>query len=137
VFAFNRGHAPSGQVDFKISELGLNRPAYVYNYFSKTAQRVPADSAFSSHLEKNGSAFYVVAPVGKSGIAFLGDRDKFVGTGKQRITSLHDETGKLTIGVVLADNEKSVTLHGYAAVAPKVTIISGLDDAIQYDPATH
>jgi len=38
---------------------------------------------------------------------------------------------------VFAQNEKSVVLHGYSAVKPKVTVISGLDDAVRYDPASH
>ena len=82
------------------------------------------------------AAFYVVAPVGKSGIAFLGDKDKFVGTGRQRIEWLHDEAGKLTVGVVLAANEKSVVLHGYAPSVPKATVLAGEDDDVQYDPVT-
>lgn len=136
VFAFNRGGAASGDVNFNISELGLDCPAYVYDYFAGTAKRLGAGDDFSSHLGKKAGAFYVVAPVGKSGIAFLGDKDKFVGTGKQRITSLQDERGKLTVGLTLAAGEKSVVLHGYAAAAPKATVLAGVDDALQYDPAT-
>jgi len=108
----------------------------VYDYFNQTAKHLKAHADFSSELEKKGNVFYVVAPVGKSGIAFLGDRNKFVGTGKQRITSLRDERGKLTVGVVLAAGEKSVVLHGYAARAPKATVVTGVDDDLQFDPAT-
>ena len=136
VFAFDRGGQSSRKVDFNVSELGLDRPAYVYDYFAKTAKRLNARADFSAELEKKANAFYVVAPVGKSGIAFLGDEDKFVGTGKQRITSMQDEPGKLTVGVVLAAGEKSVVLHGYAATAPKATVLTGVDDDLQFDSAT-
>lgn len=136
VFTFNRGGAASEYVDFNMSELGLDRPAYVYDYFAGTAKRLGPSDDFSSHLGIKGGAFYVVAPIGKSGIAFLGDKEKFVGTGKQRITSLRDEPGKLTVGLTLAAGEKSVVLHGYAATAPKATVLAGVDDAPQYDPAT-
>jgi len=137
VFAFNRSQTPPDEVQFTAAELGLSGAAYVYDYFSSTGQLVKADTGFSAPLGKNAAAFYVVAPVGKSGIAFLGDKDKFVGTGKQRIAALQDQPGKLTVGVELAKNEKSVILHGYAPVAPKVTVISGMDDDVKYDPATH
>jgi hypothetical protein len=137
VFAFNRPKTPADEVHFSPAELGLSGPAYVYNYFSGTGKLLNDDADFTAPLSKGASAFYVVAPVGQSGIAFLGDKNVFVGTGKQRITSLHDEAGKLTVGIVLAQNEKSVVLHGYAAVEPKVTVISGLDDAIRYDPVSH
>ena len=95
-----------------------------------------AHAGFSASLARNAVAFYIIAPVGKSGIAFLGDQNKFVGTGKQRIDSLRDDTGKLTVGVVLAANEKSVVLHGYATSAPKATVLAGENDNVQYDPVT-
>jgi hypothetical protein len=136
VFAFNRSKTEPSQVVFNISELGLNTPAYVYDYFSGNGRRLNASASFSAPLGQNGEAFYVVAPVGRSGIAFLGDRDKFVGTGKQRVVSLQDERGKLTVGVVLAQSENSVVLHGYSAVAPKATVVAGVDDDLQYDAAT-
>jgi hypothetical protein len=136
LFAYDRGGASSRKIDFNLSELGLNRPAYVYDYFSQTAKRLNPKDAFTAQLEKKAYAFYVVAPVGKSGVAFLGDKDKFVGTGKQRIASLRDEPSKLTVGVVLASGEKSVVLHGYAAKAPKATVLTGVDDDLQFDPAT-
>jgi hypothetical protein len=77
-----------------------------------------------------------VSPVGKSGIAFLGDRDKFVGTGRQRIPSLKDSPGKLTVNVVFAEGETAVTLHGYAELAPKVSVEPGRAGAVQFDAAT-
>ena len=136
VFAANRPKTPADEVQFSSTDLGLSGPAYVYDYFSGTGKLLKGNK-FTAPLPANSAAFYVVAPVGKSGIAFLGDKDKFVGTGKQRITSLDDQSGKLTIGIALAANETSVTLHGFAASAPKVSVVSGADDDVQYDPATH
>lgn len=135
VFAFNRRNSAGENVDFNLSELGLDRPAYVYDYFAKTARRLGPDAGFSAPLAKTGSAYYVIAPVGRSGIAFLGDENKFVGTGRQRIASLQDETGKLTVGVVLAESESSVVLHGYSAAEPKATV-AGTEQPVQYDSAT-
>jgi hypothetical protein len=137
LFAFNRSKKQGGEIQFTPAELGLGGLAYVYDYFSARGKRLGAAARFSAPLGANASTFYVVAPVGKSGIAFLGDKNKFVGTGKQRIASLHDAAGRLTIGVVFAENEKSIVLHGYADSEPRVTIISGMDDPIQYNPGTH
>jgi hypothetical protein len=137
IFSFNRHKSGAGPTPFTPAELGLNNQAYVYDYFAGTGKPLEKGATFSAPLGENASTFLIIAPVGRSGIAFLGDKDKFVGTGKQRIASLRDETGKLTVGVVLAENEKYVTLHGYAAVAPKATVVLGVDDAVQYDPATH
>ncbi len=136
VFAFNRGGGSPQKVNFTAAELGLERPAYVYDYFARKAQKLGVHDNFSASLDKKADAYYVVAPVGKSGIAFLGDENKFVGTGKQRINSIEDKPGKLTVGVVLAEGEKSVVLHGYSAKAPKATVVVGVDDDLQYDAAT-
>lgn len=136
VFAFRRPKTSESQVEFSLAELGLDEPAYVYDYFAGTGQWFEAAGKISAALPKSGMLFYVVAPVGKSGIAFLGDRDKFVGTGKQRISSLQDSPGKLTANVVLAENETVVTLHGYAEVAPEVSVEAGQAGAVQFDTAT-
>ena len=128
---------PPTKCSFTPAELGLNGSAYVYDYFSGNGKLLGSDKVFSSSLDKKASAFYVVAPVGRSGIAFLGDKNKFVGTGKQRITSLDDEAGKLTIGVMLAANEPDVILHGFADKEPQAIVVAGQDDAVQYNPATH
>ncbi len=136
VFAFNRSKTNALQVKFSPAELGLTGPVYVFDYFAGTAAPLPAGAAFAAPLAGQATAFYVVAPVGRSGIAFLGDRDKFVSTGRQRIASLRDESGRLTVGVIFAKSEESVTLHGYALRAPKVAVRSGAAGPVQYDPAT-
>ena len=114
----------------------MNGPAYVYDYFSGLARRLDGGDKFSAPLARNAAVFYVVAPIGKSGIAFLGDKNKFIGTGKQRIESLREAAGKLEAGVSLAANEETVVLHGYAASAPKATVLAGEGGDVRYDPAT-
>src|SRR6185437_5602638 len=78
VFAYNRGDAASGNVKINMSELGLNRPVYAYDFFNGTGKLIEAAGNFSATVNNHSAAFYVFAPVGQSGIAFLGDRDKFV-----------------------------------------------------------
>ncbi len=124
-------------VHFTPAELGLSGSVYLYDYFSGQGRQLNSNETFSAPLGKKASAFYVVAPVGQSGVALLGDKDKFVGTSKQRITSLEDKPASLSIGVVLAANETAVTLHGFADSAPIATVVAGDDDAVQYNPATH
>jgi hypothetical protein len=136
VFAFNRPGAGRGEVQFTPAELGFTNSVYIYDYFSATARLWDADALFAATLDGNAPAFYIVAPVGRSGIAFLGDKDKFVSTGRQRIASLQDEPGGLTVKVIFAAPEKSVTLHGYAATAPEVTVQSGRAGPVEYDEAS-
>ncbi|HZP52220.1 hypothetical protein, partial [Actinocrinis sp.] len=83
----------------------------------------------------NGS-YYEVAPVGASGIAFLGDAGKFVSTGDKRITHLSD-SGTVNATVAFASNEHSVTLRGYAPSAPTVTASDGSVGSVNYNASTH
>ncbi|HXT09999.1 MAG TPA: hypothetical protein VN873_00400 [Candidatus Angelobacter sp.] len=140
VFAYNRGDAASGNVKLNMSELGLKGPmhggVYAYDFFNGTGKLVDANGGFSATVGPHAAAFYVFAPVGQNGIAFLGDRDKFVGTGKQRITSLREELGLLSAGVELAPGESSIVLHGYAKQAPKVSFTRDVPDRAEFIPAT-
>jgi hypothetical protein len=142
VFAYNRSKTHNRsktnavEVRFAADELGLTNPVYVYDYFAGAGRRLEANESFSAPLSQGASAFYAVAPVGESGIAFLGDSDKFVGTGRQRIALLHDEPGKLTVNVVFAEKETAVTLHGFAPAAPKVQVESGRAGTVRYDAGT-
>ena len=136
LFACARPKMPGGEVRFVPAELGVKGPAYVYDGFARTGRRVEDCEACTAQLARGGTAFYIMAPVGKSGIAFLGDPGKFVGTGKQRVAALHDEPGRLTAKLVLAEAEPSVLLHGYAPFAPKAVAASGEITSLRYDTAT-
>lgn len=137
IFAFNRPKAAGGNVRLTPAQVGIDSPVYVYDYFSGEGKRLDPDDVFFARLGKRASAYYVLAPAGKSGIAFLGDKDKFVGTSSERITAMDDQPGRLTVGIELAANETSVTLHGYADKAPRITVLSGQDDPVKYDSTTH
>src|ERR1700680_3406420 len=71
-----------------------------------------------------GGSYYIVAPIGPSGIAFLGDAGKFVSCGKKRIDILKDD-GSLNITVQFAREEREVVLHLYSPVRPYLPGVSG------------
>lgn len=133
VFAFVRPKAPPGEVRFTPAQLGFNGSVYVHDYFRNTARRLEADQSFTAPLAQAATAFYVISPIGKSGIALLGDQDKFVSTGKQRMPKVQDETGRLTSTVIFAEREKAITLHGYAVFAPRVSAENGTVGPVAYD----
>jgi len=136
VFAFSRPKTRGGPIQFTLGDLGLAGPAYVFDYFGRTAQRLENNAVFASKLGRGESAYFVVAPIGESGIAFLGDQDKFVGLGKKRIASVKETSGKLEVAALLAKTEETITLHGYAPTAPTVEVHSGSAGPVAYDPAT-
>ena len=125
----------SSTVSFSPSSLGFPGPVYVYNYFDKTARRIGAGGTYQDTLGPTGRAYYVVAPIGDIGIAFLGDMGKFVGTSLQRIPIQQGQHTVITC-VAFAPGEESVTLHGFAAKAPTITMAGGRAAPVAYDRAT-
>jgi hypothetical protein len=129
VLAYDRGQDKT--VTFQPADLGLSGQVYIYNFFTKTGTAANASDTFSDQL--TGSfAYYIVAQIGPSGIALLGDTDKFVTRGKKRISQISD-TGDLTATVVFAQNEYSLTIRGYSPVAPTASAYKGSAGAVSYD----
>jgi hypothetical protein len=135
VYAFNRSKTDSETLHFEPSELGFTGSVVVYDSFSGALRRFNAGDTYSAALDVRASAFYVVAPFGKSGIAFLGDQGKFVSNGKNRIPLLKDEDGKLTVEVLFASDEKSVILHGCSNTPLKATTRFAQVKFLKYDPS--
>ncbi len=79
--------------------------------------------------------YYVVVPLGPSGIALVGDTGKYVSLGKKRVTALSD-TGTVEVSLAFANGAGPVTLLGYAPAQPKATASTGSIKAVSWDPAT-
>jgi hypothetical protein len=132
VFAYGRGGDTA--VTFRPSSLGLAGTAYVHNYFTNCGSVVETGDTFADTMT-NGGAYYIVVPVGDSGIAFLGDAGQFVSLGKKRIPLVVD-SGAVQASVVFTGGEGSRVLHGYSPLPPVVTAIRGAAEPPVYDPAT-
>ncbi|WP_037569904.1 carbohydrate-binding protein [Phaeacidiphilus oryzae] len=131
-----RGSVPTGmvqQASFAPAELGLTGPAYAYDYFAGTGALVGPGGRVSARV--TGGTYWIVAPVGPSGIAFLGDAGKFVAHGAKRIERLSDD-GVVHATVAFAAGEGPVTLHGYAPRKPTATAGTGGVGPVSYDAAT-
>jgi hypothetical protein len=137
VFTSTRRGQTAQPAQVSATDVGLDGPVYFYDYFAGTGQDVAQGKSYMVTPGTEGWAFVIAAPIGKSGIAFLGDPDRFVGTGRQRINMLSETAGKLTARVLFADGEKSVVLKAYATAQPKATATQGSVKDAKYDPATH
>ena len=133
VFACTRpGDAP--EVSFTPASLGFAGKVFVYRDADKIGKIEEADDVYKDRLIRPDWPAYVIAPIGRSGIAFLGDAGKIVGTGRQRIPSVLDAPGGLTVTIAFAPGEKSIILHGYAASKP--SLIGGPAQPVTYEAAT-
>jgi hypothetical protein len=102
----------------------------VYDVYADSGKVLDATQAYAT-----SGGYAMVAPVGASGIAFLGDKGKFVPLGKKRIPAFADD-GAITATVEYASGEGAVTLQGYAPAAPTVTATSGTVGAVSYNSST-
>jgi autotransporter-associated beta strand protein len=139
VFSFAQASALTNST-FIPNQLGVPGDAYVYDYFSRTGALVAASNAFNFTTTMpsnnvNGS-YFVVVPVGPSGIALVGDTNKFVTLGKKRISTMTD-AGVLKVTTSFAVGEPNLTLVGYAPSAPYIGTLNGTFGVMHYDPTTH
>lgn len=109
----------SGQTGFKPEEFGLSGEVYIYDYFGDSGMVTTASAAYNKN--ESSWSYYVLAPVGPSGIAFLGDQKMFVSCGKKRITNIADKEDSVNAAVAFAPNDGPVRLHGYSPMSVSVT----------------
>lgn len=137
VFAFARSSSNTN-ASFAPSQLGVTNTTYVYDYFKSSGSVLAASNVFNFSTtltdNTNGGTFYVVVPIGPSGIALLGDTNKFVTLGKKRIAALSD-TGVLKATVLFATNETNLVLSGYAPSKPYALAFGDSAGAVTYDSA--
>jgi hypothetical protein len=132
VFAYSRNSDGSNApISFSATDVGIPVAAYVYDYFGQRGRLVSAGTPFTDNVTVNAS-YYVVAPVGNSGMALVGDTGKFVSSGRQRISSVVDD-GTLSATVDFAPAEPSTTIWGYSPTAPSATV-NGTAANVSYDP---
>ncbi len=141
VYVFAYGESLDNlSASFRPADFAIPGNAYVYDYFAATGTVVNAGGAFNftTTMPNNitGGSFFVVVPIGPSGIAFLGDTNKFVTRGKKRISSFSD-TGLVHATVAFAAGETNVTLCGYAPSSPNIQAEAGAAAKPVYDPTTH
>jgi hypothetical protein len=132
VFAYAR-QAGLQTASFAPASLGVAGAAYVYDVFGDTGRLLGPGERFSASVD--AGAYYVVSPLGPSGVAMLGDRGAFVSLGRKRISALADD-GTLSAMVEFAAGESGVTLHGYALNAPSASATGGQVDNLTYDRTT-
>ena len=119
---------------FHPAGLGVDGQVYIYDYFFDTGTIVAPGDLYSRSLA-DGRGYYIVAPIGQSGIAMLGDRGQFVTLGKKRVQALADD-GTVHITIAFAAGETSRTIFGYAPMAPGVVSKTGSAGPVNYDPVS-
>ncbi|HTC88818.1 MAG TPA: hypothetical protein VK686_11000 [Bryobacteraceae bacterium] len=133
VFAYSRDVNTPAAVTILPQDLGFSGDIYVYDYFGKAGWRQPAAQAIAKTVDSQGS-YFVIAPVGASGMAFLGDLSKFVPASQQRVPSLADD-GIITATLEFIPGE-TVPVSIFATFVPVISADGATVSAPVLDPGT-
>ncbi len=126
---------PGASYTVSAADLSIQTPSWAYDYFAASGAEIKPGDTLQGTLDGTGVNYRIIVPeVG--GIYFMGDADKLVSLGKQRIADVQNKDNGLEAEVLFAADDKSVTLHGYTAKAPSAIATGGTASAIQYDAQT-
>ena len=133
-FIFSYVRQTNNTITINPGDFGISGASYLYDYVNGAGTVIYPGSSWTGTLA-SGSGYYVLVPVGPSGIAFLGDKGHFVTLGKKRIPALSD-TGHVDTTVAFAAGEKTRTLFGYSPQPVAATALSGAVSGIAWDSST-
>ncbi len=131
VFVYPQGD--NTLASFRLSDVGLTQPAYLYDYFGGAGRVVAPEELLEQDVP--AYSYQIAVPIGISGMALLGDTGHFVSLGKKRIAALSDD-GIVHVTVAFAAGESSRTLRGYSPDPPSASAVTGAVGPVRYDPAT-
>ncbi len=132
ILAFTRAVNTTLTIDPAV--YGISGAAYLYDWIGGAGHLINAGSTYTMNLA-NGFGYFVLTPVGKSGIAFLGDKGHFVTLGKKRIPAL-SETGPIDLTISFAPGETERTLFGYSPFPVAARAVAGAAGKPVWDAAT-
>jgi hypothetical protein len=133
VFAFAQT-SKARTAAFSPSALGHQGPVYAYNYFDRSGTYLQSRDDITFAVPDDG-AYWIVVPVGASGVGFLGDEEKFVSNGRNRVAGIVD-TGVLTARLIFAQGESRLRLYGFSLAPPEVRAARATIEKLAYDPQT-
>lgn len=133
-FIFSYVRQTNNAITITPANFGISGASYLYDYLNAVGTVIGAGGSWTGTLA-SGSGYYVLIPVGKSGIALLGDKGHFVTLGRKRIQALTD-TGHVDTTVAFAAGERTRTLFGYSPQPVAATALSGSVTAVAWDAST-
>lgn len=132
IFAYSR--AQGGEpVRVVPADYGLTR-ALLWDTVAAQAHPLMDGESYTATLPAT-AAYFVMSPIGPSGISLLGDLGHFVPAGHQRIGSMTDQ-GTLRFTVLFAPGETLRTITAWAPAVPTATVADGGLKNLRYDANT-
>jgi hypothetical protein len=132
IFAYSRG--ANNSITIQPSAWGITGASYLYDYLDGVGYPIGANSEKTLMLN-GGIGYFILSGVGKTGIAFLGDKGDFVTMGKNRIP-LFVDSGRIDVLVAYGAGEQTRTLFGYSPKPVNATAVNGSIDNVSWSPST-
>ncbi len=136
IFAFGDSSDCRG-IAVPASDFEISKKMFLYDYFAGTGKIVKPEDSLSLSFAQDSYCYAILSPIGTTGIAFIGDPEKFVTCGKKRIEQLVETKGVLRATILVAKGEQSVTVCGYARKMPQFLIRGGFLSTGSFDKANH
>lgn len=114
VVAFKGDSTRWGAFSFTPADMDMQGKIVLYDRTNRKLRVINAGDNFQETLPAENYASYILAPVTRSGIAFLGDRGKIAATGKKRIVAIENKGNGLQFKVLFAKGESSVMIECYS-----------------------
>ena len=131
VFAYARS-ASEESTTVPLSNLEVSGSVFAYDWLTHRGEMISEGGSLRMRFV-DGWDYQILSPVNREGLALLGDTEKFVPLGKQRIAALEDR-GTLTATIKFAAGEDMLTISGYSSRSPTVKAIQGKLSHTAYDP---
>jgi hypothetical protein len=133
LFAFGQAAEPR-TARISPAALGYNGPVYAYNYFGGHGHYLQPSETLEFLAPEDG-AYWIVVPVGPSGVGFLGDAGKFVSNGRNRVERMRD-IGVLIARIVFSAGEGRLRLQGFSRARPEIRATRARVENLIYDSRT-
>jgi len=129
IFAYPR--AANSTVVIDPAAYGIRGASVAYDFFAAAPVFIAAGQTYTTTIGRS-AAYFVLVPIGNSGVGLLGDKGHYITLGRQRVTSVVDN-GLLDATVSFAPTEKSRAIFGYSALPPAVVSLAGGHHALMWD----
>jgi len=119
------------------ADLGVRKKMFAYDYFVGTGRIIQSDEGVELDFKHDSCSYTIFSPIASNGIAFLGDPQKFVSNGKQRIERIAVSKGILHATILVAKGDRTITILAYSPRAPIFSLVGTVSVESNYDDASH
>jgi hypothetical protein len=133
VFACPRSGSEES-VTVPLSSLEMSGPVFAYDWVMHNGELLPDGGSLRMKFT-DGWDYQILFPVNRQGLALLGDTEKTVPLGKQRIAAVEDHD-TLTVTIKFAHGEDLLAISGYASHRTELKALQGKLNDTSYDPHT-